>query len=305
MKVMVIGGAGFIGSHLVDQLMGKNHEVTVIDDLSNGHLNNLRKFTSFINHDVSDPAFNIQEYSPAAVYYLACWPRSRSFDNPYRDIMVNTAALVKVAEQCSKTGAHLIYASNTGIYDSSKLPISESTPDNPTTPYDVDKLASEHHMKNYGKAFNLRYTIFRFATVYGPRQCSSDEWKPVVTEFCKRLLAGEAPTINGDGSQSRDLIYVSDIVDALVKALQCKEAIGETMILGTGIETTVNEIYQAAVEATGVRLEPLHGERAKGDIDRMQYDCRHAQSTLGWSPQVGLKEGVLRTVKWMKKGGRD
>jgi len=305
MKVMVIGGAGFIGSHLVDRLMGEGHEVTVIDDLSNGHLNNLGRFTLFVRHDVSDPAFNILGYTPDAVYYLACWPRSRSFDNPYRDVVVNTAALAKVAKQCSETGAHLIYASNSGIYDSSSLPINEDTPDNPTTPYDVDKLASENHLKVYYRFLGLRYTVFRFATVYGPRQCSGDDWKPVVTEFCKRLLTGEAPIINGDGSQSRDLIYVSDIVDALTKALQCKEALHKTMILGTGVETTVNEIYEAAVEATGVRVEPLHGERAKGDIDRMQYDCRYAQGTLGWVPKVGLKEGVFKTVKWMRKGGRD
>ena len=299
MNVTVIGGAGFIGSHLVDRLMAENHDVTVVDDFSNGHLGNIKNFSALDECDVTNPDFDVKKYDPDTVYYLACWPRSRSFTNPYRDVEINTAAVARIANQCADS-VHLVFASNSGIYDTGHLPINESTLDNPTTPYDVDKLASEHHLRVYGEAYKLRYTIFRFATCYGPRQRCGAEWKPVVSEFCQRLLDGKPPIINGDGNQSRDLIYVGDLVDALVRALDCEKAVGKTMILGTGIETTINEIYDAAVQATSIKLDPLHGERAKGDIDRMRYDCRYAQHTLGWKPETNLREGILKTVQWMR-----
>jgi UDP-glucose 4-epimerase len=216
MRVLISGGAGFIGSHLVDSLVAEGNKVTIIDDLSNGTLNNLSKVReryTFLRRDVSTPFYKEfpKSTNSDVIFHLACFPRSMSFEKPTRDVEVNVNGMVNILELARKTGAKVIFSSNSGIYDTSKIPINEEVEDTPKTPYDLNKLTAERYLKLYHETYGVPYTIFRFATVYGPRQRTSPEWKPVVIEFIDKLSKGQSPTIYWDGEQTRDFINVRDI----------------------------------------------------------------------------------------------
>jgi UDP-glucose 4-epimerase len=300
MRILVAGGAGFVGSHLVDRLVQKGHKVDVVDDLSNGKLENLKGAMPKIRFhklDVSQPftdrfardAFDV-------MYYLPCWPRSQSFDNPKRDVEVNVIGMVNALELARKHKSRVIFSSNSGIYDTSKIPIDEKTADSPKTPYDLDKLQAESFMKLYREVYGVDFVIFRFATVYGPRQNLSPTWKPVVLEFIAELMKGQRPTIYWDGEQTRDFIYVADVVDALVLALDEKAAVGEVMLLGSGKETSINQLFQTVSRILGVTVEPIREAKKLGDIRRMRYDCRKAERILGWKARTGLEEGIRQII---------
>ena len=234
----------------------QGHKVDVVDDLSNGRLDNLQGVMPKIRFhklDVSHPyADQFSKDSFDVIYYLPCFPRSQSFEDPKRDVEVNVIGMVHTLELARKNKSKVIFSSNSGIYDTSKIPIDEKTADSPKTPYDLDKLQAEKFMKLYREVYGLEFAIFRFATVYGPRQSLSPTWKPVVLEFIAQLMKNQKPTIYWDGEQTRDFIYVADLVDALVLALG-KEANGETMILGSGKETSINQLFQ-----TVSRIRPEH-----------------------------------------------
>jgi len=302
MRICVTGGVGFIGSHLVERLVSEGNKVTVVDDLSNGTINNLSRVQqkiTFLRRDVSHPFYKEFPQSTKAdvIFHLACFPRSMSFENPTRDVEVNVNGMINVLELARKTGAKVIFSSNSGIYDTSKLPINEEAEDTPQTPYDLNKLTAERYLKLYNETYGVPYTIFRFATVYGPRQKTSPEWKPVVIEFIDKLSKGQAPTIYWDGEQTRDFINVRDIVNALVLAIDSKEAIGETMILGSGTETSINQLYKIISNHLGINIEPKRGPKALGDIARMRYDCSRAHRILGWKPKVSIEKGVAELAK--------
>lgn len=300
MRTLISGGAGFVGSHLVDRLVSEGWGVTVIDDLSNGSLDNLSqsiKNIRFLKHDISVPDWVKAVKDVDVVFHLACWPRSRSFKSPLQDVRVNLMGVVNVLEYARRCGARIIFSSNSGIYDSAVQPIREGNPEKPTTPYDVDKLASEHMIKAYHHAYGIPYTIFRFATVYGPRQRVSSEWNPVVATFIDTLKRGKTPYVTGDGSQTRYFIYVSDIVDALVKGAKLRESAGP-MLLGSGVETSVMEALETVCEVLDkpVKYEPR--PKPLGEIHRMSYDCSYAHRVLGWIPSVALEEGVRRVASY-------
>jgi UDP-glucose 4-epimerase len=298
-RVLVTGGAGFVGSHLVESLVDLNHDVVVFDDLSNGNLQNLenvRKEITFVKQDVSVP---LSLLDLNAIFHLACFPRSRSFENPRRDIEVNVIGMINVLELARKNDAEVIFSSNSGIYDTSRIPIDENTPDDPKTPYDLDKLQAENYMKLYGNTYGTEYVIFRFATIYGPRQNVSPEWKPVVMEFISKLQKKQAPTIYWDGEQTRDFTYVDDIVNALVLSLENKDARGETIILGSQKETSINRLYNIVSSLCGIYIEPLRKPKKMGDIRRMRYDCKKAHMILGWKADTTLEEGIRKITEIM------
>ena len=295
-KMLVTGGAGFIGSHLVERLVDLNHEVTVLDDLSNGNLQKLKNVQNeitFIKHDISKP-FRLEGLD--AICHLACFPRSRSFQNPQKDVEVNVIGMVNVLEAARKNNAKVVFSSNSGIYDTSRIPIDENSSDKPKTPYDLDKLQAENYMKLYKETFGIEYVIFRFATVFGARQNISPEWKPVVMEFISKLHRKQRPTIYWDGEQTRDFIHVEDVVNALVLALENKNANGETMILGSGKETSINKLYRLISRLLETNIEPIHEPKQLGDIRRMRYNCEKAKRILEWEPKISLNEGLRRTT---------
>jgi UDP-glucose 4-epimerase len=206
---------------------------------------------------------------------------------------VNLIGTVNVLEYARGCGARVVFSSNSGIYDSAIQPIKEGNPEKPTTPYDVNKLGAEHMIKAYGEAYGIPYTIFRFATVYGPRQRVSSEWRPVVATFIDTLRRGETPYVTGDGHQTRDFIYVSDIVDALMKGGEVNGLVGP-LLLGSGVETSVMEALKAVCRVLDKPVRYEARPRPLGEIQRMSYDCALARGTLGWRPEVGLEEGIRR-----------
>ena len=299
-RIFVTGGAGFIGSHLVEELVKLGHDVTVVDSLSTGKLQNLdavKDKLNFQKNDVSElPSFQ-DDFD--VIYHLACFPRSQSFVNPQRDVEVNVIGMVNILELAKKNKAKVIFSSNSGIYDTSKIPIDENTPDNPKTPYDLDKLQAENYLKLYNKTYGIKYVVFRFATVYGTRQKVSPEWKPIVMEFVTKLKNKETPTIYWDGEQTRDFINVKDIVKALILALKNEKAVNETMILGSGKETSINELYGIVSRLMDVTITPIRKPMQLGDIKRMLYDCKKAQKILGWKPEIALEEGITEIINQM------
>lgn len=300
MRILVSGGAGFIGSHLVERLVKEGHEVTVIDNLSNGSLENLKHVKQKIKliiEDVSTISAR-NNLTPEVIYALHCYPRSLSFSNPQKDVRVNVIGTVNLLELAKKSKAKIIFASNSGIYgEHEKLPIDETFSDNPVTPYDLDKQIIEKYLKLYHKTFAVSYVIFRFATVYGPRQNVTSQWKPVVKQFLNQVLRGETVTIDGDGTQTRDFIYVTDLVDALLKALDCEKAVGETMILSIGTETSINRLFKTVCKVTGKNASHVFGPRRLDDIDRMVYSNGKAQKILGWQPQYSLEAGLKEMLE--------
>lgn len=296
-RVLVTGGAGFIGSHLVERLVDLNHEVVVLDDLSNGNLQNLRNVRDEITLIKQDVSVHFSLSDLNAIFHLACFPRSRSFENPRRDIEVNVIGMINILELARKNDSKVIFSSNSGIYDTSRIPIDENTPDDPKTPYDLDKLQAENYMKLYGNTYGIEYVIFRFATVYGPRQNVSPEWKPVVMEFISKLQKRQAPTIYWDGEQTRDFIYVDDIVNALLLSLATEDANGETIILGTQKETSINELYKTISDLCGIYIEPSRKPKKLGDIRRMRYKCKKANRILGWKAETPLEEGIRKIIE--------
>ena len=290
MRILITGGAGFIGSHLAEALVKGEHEITVLDDLSNGTIKNLESIHGeykFIRGDVANDGTITKDYD--VIYHLACWPRSRSFSNPFRDVEVNVNGMVNVLEAARRSDAKVIFSSNSGIYDTCKLPITEDSPDNPKTPYDLNKLTAEKYLELYYKTYGIDYTIFRFATVYGPRQRTSEEWKPVVIEFIDKLSQGLYPTIYWNGLQTRDFIYVDDIVKNLVSAL--KWTIKGPIILATGKETSINELYDTISRKLNVAIHPKRAPMVLGDIPRMQY------KENGYA-QITVEAGIERILAW-------
>lgn len=288
-----------MGSHLVDRLVTDGHSVTVLDDLSNGAMINIEDHVDsgrirFILADVSKPIRECGDFD--VIYHLACWPRSRSFADPQRDVEVNLIGTLNVLKYARQCGARVIFSSNSGIYDSAVQPIREGNPEKPTTPYDICKLASEHMIKVYATAYGIKYTINRFATVFGPRQRVTSEWNPVIATFIDSLRRGATPYVTGDGSQTRDFVYVSDIVDALVRGAKLQGSIGP-LLLGSGVETSINEALKTVCRVLDKPLRYEVRPRPLGEIQRMSYDCTQARRILGWVPQVSLEEGVSKIIE--------
>ena len=300
MKVLITGGAGMVGSHIATKLVENNHAVTILDDLSNGQLSNIEHIKDkiiFLKWDVSE---KILDEKFGVIYHLACFPRSACFDNPKRDVKVNIIGIINVLELARKYNSKVIYSSNSGIYDTAKLPVTENTPDKPTSPYDIDKMTADWYCKVYGEIYNVPTVIFRFGMIYGPRQKLSDLWRPVVTQFVRNILEDKPCRIDGDGEQTRDFMFVEDVVEALYQAKDNNVAVGKTMILGTGIRTSINELHKTCVEVCGKNTGIYKGSLRAGDIKDMQYPSTYAQTILDWKPTTDIKTGIRKIKEWME-----
>jgi UDP-glucose 4-epimerase len=300
MRILVTGGAGFIGSHIVDAYIEAGHSVAVVDDLSTGHREQVHPQARFYQADVTkadELARIFASERPELVSHQAAQKSVRlSVEDPAADAKINILGTLHLLELCRRSGvAHVLFASTGGaIYgDAERIPTPEETPAWPISPYGIAKLTVEHYLYYYQHQYGLTYTALRYANVYGPRQDPHGE-AGVVAIFVERLLSGETPVIYGDGSQTRDYVYVGDVAAANRRALETRAA--GAYNVGTGIETTVNELYAALAEAVGVSRPAEYAAPRPGEQRRSALDARRAAETLDWRPRVSLPEGLRRTV---------
>lgn len=304
MKILVTGGAGFIGSHVVDAYLEAGHEVVVVDNMASGNRANLNPRATFYEVDIRSPQLLdvMERERPEVVnHHAAHIDVRRSVADPLYDASVNIEGSIALLEACRKTGVRkVIYISSGGAMygEPEYLPCDENHPVRPLSPYGASKHTVEHYVFMYRQNFGIDYTVLRYPNVYGPRQDPFGE-AGVIAIFTERMLKGEPVTINGSGEQERDFIYVGDCVSA---NLLCLEAGGgREYNLGWGVGVTVNEVYRRLKEATGYHLDANYGPAKTGETFRIYLDTTRARQELGWIPRVGMEEGIARTVQFFRE----
>jgi UDP-glucose 4-epimerase len=310
MRALVTGGAGFIGSTLVDRLVSEGHEVVVLDDLSTGNLENLADAlaTGKVEHveaDLAGPdlAGVVAEARPEVVFHLAAQADvRRSVADPVADARVNVLGSVALAKAAVDQGIRrLVFAASGGTAygepDPADLPVDEDYPAGATSPYGVAKRTVEDYLTSFGDLYGLEAVSLRLGNVYGPRQDPHGE-AGVVAIFCSRLLEGEPVLVFGDGTQTRDYVYVDDVVAAFLAAAREPRAVGHRLNVATGVETSVLELYAALREVTGFGPEPTFAPARTGELQRIGVDVRRAREVLGWRATVDLPTGLARTWAW-------
>lgn len=315
MKILVTGGAGFIGSQLCDRLVSEGHTVTAIDDLSTGRIANLAEARSagqrfgFQNLDIRSEAMGplFAKFKPEVVYHLAAQPGvTPSLKNPMHDASVNIIGLINILEASANAGARkIVFASSGGtIYgEGRKLPLKETSRSGsrPTSPYGVTKKVAEEYLRFYQKERDLDYTALALANVYGPRQDAHGE-SGVIAIFTEQLLQGKAPIIFGDGNQTRDFIFVDDVVHAFALASDKGKGSGKLLNIGTGLEVTVNGLLAMISDIAGVEVTPTYKPAREGELTRNALDATAAKDELGWHPWTHLEDGLAETVAYVREG---
>ncbi|MSQ32788.1 MAG: NAD-dependent epimerase/dehydratase family protein [Dehalococcoidia bacterium] len=305
-KVLVTGGAGFIGSHMVDALIKAGHKVSVVDNLSTGQKTNINKKATFHNISISDKKLEeiIKEEKPEIVSHLAAQISVKaSMQNPMIDAQTNVVGSLNLLNLCHKYGVKRFIFSSTGgaLYGEPEyLPCDEDHPILPLSGYGVAKRSLEMYLLGYGPVWGLPFVILRYANVYGPRQDPFGE-AGVVAIFARHMLKGETVTINGTGKQSRDFVYVSDVVRANLMALE--KGTGGLYNIGTAKGTSVNDIFSYLKQATGYKLTAKHGPAIPGEVGNIYLKSDKAKKELGWIPSVPLSEGLQNTVEYIRKTG--
>jgi len=314
MRVLVTGGAGFIGSSLVDRLLAEGNEVDAVDDLSTGSLGNLADARvsggtmRFHNLDVRSEDFVdlVQHRRPEVIFHLAAQTDVRvSVDRPVFDADVNILGTIQVLEgaRAARTAKVVFAASGGTLYgepDAAHMPVDEHQAHRPLSPYGVSKKAAIDYLVAYRELYGLEFTALALANVYGPRQDPHGE-AGVVAIFAGSLLTGRQCVIYGDGTQTRDYVYVDDVVDAFARA--ARRGGGLVLNIGTGKETSVSELYRLVAEATGSSLEPRAGPARAGELQRSALDHRRAGLHLGWKPWTPLAGGIEAVVDYVRRSG--
>jgi UDP-glucose 4-epimerase len=310
MRVLVTGGAGFIGSTLVDRLLAEGYEVDVVDDLSSGSLTNLMEARAQREHrmtfqrlDVRSPAVRelIVHRKPEVVYHLAAQADVRvSVENPGLDADVNIVGSLNVIEGALAAGTRKVVFAGSGgtLYGvPESVPTREGHPQRPLSPYGISKKAVGDYLHYYREIHGLEFTVLALANVYGPRQDPHGE-AGVIAIFAGMLLANERPTIFGDGEQTRDFVFVDDIVDGFTRAID--KAGGLIVNLGTGQETSVQQLFDQMARASGYPEPARYAPLRTGELRRSALDPGRAAIHLGWKPYTTLEEGVARTLDWFR-----
>jgi UDP-glucose 4-epimerase len=303
LKVLVTGGAGFIGSHVADRLLADGHEVVILDDLYTGHVEQLPARARFYQMDVHshwlDEFFKIER--PEAIVHLAAQASvRRSVEDPVFDASVNLLGTVALLQAAVHHAVRRFILASTGgaIYgDTELVPTPEDAPALPVSPYGASKLSAEVYVRTFHELHGLSYAALRYANVYGPRQDPHGE-AGVVAIFSQRLLRGETARINGDGTQTRDFVYVGDVADANARALM-SDAVGSFNV-GTGVETDVNRIFALLKRLTGSNQPEVHGPPLAGEQQRSVVDPRKIEKVMGWRAQTSLEAGLSATVQYFR-----
>lgn len=304
MKILVTGGAGFIGSHVVDAYVGAGHQVVVLDNLSTGKPGNVNPAATFYQLDIRAPELEelLERVRPDVVNHHAAQINVRtSVADPLFDTSINVMGSIALLEACRKTGVRkVIYSSSGGAMygEPEYLPCDEDHPVKPLSPYGANKHTVEHFLYMYRENFGLSYSVLRYPNVYGPRQDPFGE-AGVIAIFAERMLKGEDATINGTGEQERDFIYVGDCVSANLLCLEAGD--GREYNLGWGIGTTINEIFRRLKAITGYPWEAIYGPAKTGETFRIYLDTKRIRKELNWEPKVALEEGLARTVDFFRE----
>jgi UDP-glucose 4-epimerase len=311
MKILITGGAGFIASHIADAYLAAGHSVTIVDNLSTGRKVNIPAGATFVEADIRDAAAMAKLFSSTSFdlmsHHAAQMDVRKSVADPVYDASVNVLGVLTLLQECVRTGVkHVVFASSGGaIYgEQDTFPADETHPTRPISPYGVAKLTTEQYLFYYYAVFGLNAVCLRYANIYGPRQNPEGE-AGVVAIFANRMFAGQDTVINGDGKQTRDYVFVGDVVRANVAA------VGKTGFhmynVGTGRETDVNHLFRVIRDAVGSSCPEQHGEAKKGEQLRSVLAHTKIKNALGWTPSVTLEEGLARTVEYfrnaLKAGG--
>jgi UDP-glucose 4-epimerase len=303
MKIVVTGGAGFIGSHVVDLYVARGHEVLVVDSLVTGKRENLNRKARFLEQDILDPATAdlIRREKPDVVnHHAAQMDVRKSVADPIFDAKTNilgTIALLQAAHEAGVKKFLFVSSGGAAYGEQETFPAPETHPTWPVSPYGVSKRSGELYAHFFWAEYKLPFVAFRYANVYGPRQDPHGE-AGVVAIFSGRMLRGEPVTVNGDGGQTRDYVYVGDVARMSALALE-RDATGPVNV-GTGIETDVNRLAALILKAAGSRSEVKHGPAKSGEQRRSVVDIRRAAEIFGWRPEISLEDGLARTVDFFR-----
>jgi len=304
-KVLITGGAGFIGSHLAAALVNRGCEVTILDNLSTGKVENMAAFRDkirFVEGSITDAEVvaDCCRGVDTVFHEAALASVPRSVDDPFMSNLHNIDGTLTVLIGARDAGVkRLVYAASSSAYgDSETLPKHEGMPSNPMSPYAVQKYVGELYLKVFSDLYGLSTIGLRYFNIFGPRQDPKSQYAAVISIFITKLLAGEAPTINGDGEFSRDFTYIENVVHANILAAEAPDPGGVTVNIACGDRFTLNELYEAIQENAGKRLEPLHAEVRAGDVPHSLADISLARDVIGYEPLVDFKTGLAHTVSW-------
>jgi nucleoside-diphosphate-sugar epimerase len=311
MRILVTGGAGFIGGHLVEALIARGHAVRVLDNFRSGRSSNLAAVRSHVEvqrGDCADPRVARRAArGMEAVYHQAAIPSvARSVDDPALSHSANATATLSMLVAARDAGVRLfVYASSSSVYgDSQRLPKRESFDPQPLSPYAVGKLMGEHYLRVFASLYGMETLSLRYFNIFGPRQDASSSYSGVISLFATALLARKTPVIYGDGKQSRDFTYVDNVVDANLGALAVRGLSGQVVNVATGKRTDLLQLLRLLAAEIGRPARARHLASRKGDVRDSVADVRAARRLLGFEPRVDLAAGIRRTVDWYRESAR-
>ena len=303
-SALVTGGAGFIGSHLVDRLVDEGYRVTIVDDLTTGKLKNLNHDATFHHLSITQPTLSelMERERPDLVFHLAAQSSvPKSVKDPIGDNEINVLGTLRLLEASRRAGVEKVIYSSTGgaLYGEPEIvPCPDDAPVVPISPYGMSKYMGEQYLDFYSRQYRLNFTTLRYGNVYGPRQDPYGE-AGVIAIFISAMLSGKRPRIFGDGNQTRDFVCVDDIVEANMAAIHRGHR--TALNIATGELTSINQMYELLKAITGFRWEAEHGPARTGDVYRISLDCSRAQDELGWTPKTSLADGLTRTVAFLRE----
>ncbi len=305
-RVLVTGGAGFIGSHLCRRLVAEGHEVRVLDNLSSGKRGNLGEIdVDLMIGDLRDPstAEHAVEDAEVILHHAAIASVQYSVEQPLDEQDVNVVGTLRLLEAARKVGVRrIVFAASAAAYGTDPtIPKREEMTALPVSPYGLSKVAGEHYCRVWSHVYGLETVCLRYFNIFGPRQDPASPYSGVISIFARKMIDGVAPTIHGDGEQSRDFNYVDNVVDANLAAMAAKTAAGEIYNIGTGRGVTVNELVATLNQVLGSDLQAEHGESRAGDVRTSVAAIDRARQVLGYEPRVAFEAGLQQTVDWMRE----
>jgi nucleoside-diphosphate-sugar epimerase len=303
---LVTGGAGFIGSHLAEELVRRGHTVRVADSLVTGKRANLDHVSpaEFREGDLADLEFarSVVQGCDFVLHQAAIPSVPRSVNDPITSNRANVDATLNMLVAARDAGVRrLVFAGSSSAYgDTPRLPKHEAMPPNPLSPYALQKVVGEQYLQMFTRLYGLETVSIRYFNVFGPRQDPSSPYSGVISVFATALLANRSPTIHGDGGQTRDFTYVANVVDGVLRACEVPQASGEVINVATGGRISLNELFQEMKKIVGASVEPTYSEPRAGDVRDSQADIGKAKAILGYEPTVSFEEGLKRTIEWYR-----